>query len=197
MTYKFAKHEVHCTIDNSNPQAVADFRKECDAGGIKIIDVQNGATNVSTHVMTSTVCHSRPAAELLLRELRKVASDCGTPLIREKIEVPPNGPDDFVDENSYFEMHVNVRAANLQDVVFDRWKWFVSKNTGKAVVRGLPLWMLTARSYSTTLETFRKSCSGSMNSFRSFIDLDEPVFIEKCIYDTNVELDDHWMNPGV
>lgn len=197
MTYKFAKHEVHCTIDNSNPQAVADFRKECDAGGIKIIDVQNGATNVSTHVMTSTVCHSQTTAELLLRELRRVASDCGTPLIREKIEVPPNGPDDFVNEKSYFEMHVSVRAANLQDVVFDRWKWFVSKNTGKAVVHGLPLWMLTARSYNTTLETFRKSCTESMNSFRSFIDLGEPVFIEKCIYDTNVELDYHWMKPGV
>lgn len=197
MTYKFSKHEVHCTIDSSNPQAVELFRKECAAGGIKIIDVQNGATNVSTHVMTSTVCHSQTAAELLLTELRKVASDCGTPLIREKIEVPPIGPDDFVNAKSYFEMHVSVRAANLQDVVFDRTKWFVSKNTGKAVVHGLPLWMLTARSYNTTLETFRKSCSESMNSFQSFIDLDEPVFIEKCIYDTNPQLDDHWMKPGV
>jgi hypothetical protein len=32
-------------------------------------------------------------------------------LIREKIEVPPIGPDDFVNAKSYFEMHVNVRAA--------------------------------------------------------------------------------------
>ena len=192
----FNKHEVHCTIDSSDHLAVAAFKKECEQGGIKVIIVENGATKVSTHVMTSTVCHSRRSASLLITELREIACLTNTSLIREKIEIPPVKGDRVSGQN-YFELHVNVCVPDLARLDFDRTKWFVSQNINKRSNDGLPIHMLTARSYNISLEEFLKSCHKSMTSFETAIYKEDPIFTEKCIHDSNPCLDEHWMRPGV
>lgn len=194
----FSKHEVHCTLGPSPSQkAEAEFRRQCAAGGIKVIDVENGATKVSRHVMTSTVCHSRAAADHLIQELKHLASITGLQIVREKIKVPPAWGTDRVQEGEYFELHLNIRAFDLAKVPFDRTKWFVSQNNSKPLSNQVPLWMLTARSYDTDLGSFNEECRRSFEGFKLFIDPDEPLFVEKCIHDSNVELDKHWMQPGV
>lgn len=191
----FSKHEVHCTFSANRREDFDYFRQECRSGGIKIIDVNNGFPKVSTDVMTSTVCHSQGAAFRLMDDLDYVANKTNGNIIRKKIEVQPKITGDTVDNNEYFELHVNIRALDLNAVKFDREKWFVSQNIYKPLLADIPLWMLTARSYRTTIEQFYQSCLESMESFKSVIDRRERFFVEKCIYDTNAELDESWMKP--
>lgn len=192
----FRKFEVHCTIDDSDAVGVKHFEAQCKVEGIKVIHVDNGATRISRHVMTSTVCNSRFTADTLLQKIGHIARGCNTPVIRNKIEVSPE-PGDVVTGEEYFELHANIRCDNINEVPFDREKWYVSQNANKPVKDGKGLFMLTARGYNIGLDEFRAGCVESLESFKHLLDAEEHQFVEKCVFDDNVELDAHWMMPGV
>lgn len=80
---------------------------------------------------------------------------------------------------------------------FDSNIWFVSQNADIKTLNNKSLYLLTMRGYNTTIVDFQKAIKESLESFKHLLDDKEHFFIEKCIFDDNVQLDEHWMKPGV
>lgn len=189
-------HEIHCTISDEDKTALTRFIDLCIKNNIKIINVDNGITKISRHVMTSSTKTSYDDAKDVLWVLDLFSGISGAKIIRKKIEVQPSLVD-YVQENEYFELHANIRVENISETVFDNTKWFVSQNADKKILDNKSLYMLTMRSYNTTIVDFQKDAKESLESFKHLLDDKEHFFIEKCIFDDNVQLDEHWMKPGV
>lgn len=194
---KLAIHEVHCTIDHSNLVAATIFEELAKAKGIKIIHIDNGVTKVSRHVMTSVKAYGLGGAQDYLATIHRIAKDAGVGVLRNKIEKAPGDQNEVVQGEEYFELHASIRCVDISEVDYDANKWFVSQSPSKVLKDGKQLYLLTARGYRTTLEAFKKGCMKSMESFKHLLDTDEHQFVEKCIMDDNVKLDEHWMRPGV
>lgn len=189
-------HEVHCTVCDEDKVGLDRFLSLCAHNKIKVIHVDNGITKVSRHIMTTSTQESLDDAHRRVWFINQIAGVCGIKVLRRKIEVQPSAVDAVFDDH-YFEMHANIRVADISDAVYDYTKWFVSQNAGKAVIGDKKLYMLTMRGYNTTLAQFEKEAHESLQSFKHLLDDKEHLFIEKCILDDNVKMDDHWMRPYV
>ena len=56
------------------------------------------------------------------------------------------------------------------------------------------IFMLTARMKNISLDSFTEAVYAKMLPFIDLIADKSKVFIEECVYDTNEQLDAHWMN---
>lgn len=185
--------ELHCTVPEKDTSKVAAFRAECARFGIRVLEFINGPTGVSWHVMTSVKGTNHAQLAFRRQQIYRAAERAGLEIIRDKVEVPPSDMNDRVSGHEYFEMHIDVRAAGVGFIPYDTAVWNISSNILKPLVQGMRSFTLTARSYNCTLAEFLAKAEPSMQSFLHLAEHAGKPIVEKCVHDSNPQLDYDWV----
>lgn len=183
--------ELHVTVEHTTDERNNSFIAACKEAGIKAFVVINGVNEVSRHLMTSSVCKTAKAMELIMEIIELNAKLLGLKVIRKKAEVPAGKDFGFVYSfgsiDPYYEAHAEIKTNNIHSVPFDCNLWSVSARLDKPGE-----YLLTMRARNRTLPYFRNTCMESVKDFASY--LSNPVVqLERCISDDNVKLDADWL----
>lgn len=192
-----AVFESHITVDGTD-EAIAQFKEKMKSMDIKVISVGNGYPVIDHHHMTSVICTSQIEANAVEDIVRLTVADIeGLNISRIKLERSPSLKGSVCGD-SYYECHVEVFESAVTKKLYDPAYWFVSKNTNKVMNmpngKLEPLYMLTARNKNISLAEFTEMAFSKMLPFVYLIAVKDKVFIEECVYDSNEQLDAHWMN---
>jgi len=193
------KYEIHITVNTTD---IEKFKSDCNFIGLKpiVIETQNKKC-FDQQVMTSSKHHS----EDYNQDLNRIVNDLchmGYEIIRKKVEIEPerNGFGVGVKHETYlyYESHLRLRLPIGYDLTTFKEKitnkqWHFSKNLFKKD-ETYYYQMLTYRESKLDLIPFEHNIS----IMKLILDLEgicyDKIEIEECIYDTNINLDDSWLN---
>jgi hypothetical protein len=195
---------VHIT-SMSDP---ATFREVCTTLGVKPVHAHNivGSAVVSTELLSqSTGFGTREDALLAMSSTADRFRQAGLAVVREKVELDPRHPgapaQDHEAEMQYFEAHLRIdhapgeraRVLGLRDELYDlgHTLW-ASYNPLKRVEPGAEVSMLTARSHTMGLVSFREHAEAAQEYCARYFSM-RPLILEWAIADNNTALDSVWM----
>lgn len=196
--------EVHITCA-SDPST---FTKVCKSLGVKPVHAHNivGDLVVSTELLSqATGFGSQAEALATMHSTADRFREAGLVVVREKVELDPRhrgAPQrDHEAGAQYFEAHLRLSHAagerhsvlELRDSLagLGHTLW-ASYNPLKRVEVGEEVTMLTARSHSMGLSSFREHAEAAQAYCAQFFSM-RPLILEWAIADDNTALDKVWM----
>lgn len=183
-------YEIHITVDNNE-----NFIDDCYEFGIKPVIINMG-DEIPEHVMTSSTVKGNDAnAHAAASNFANLFRSKGYEVKRVKIETVPWHPEASRPKSSqYFETHFAISLpCDEKKLKFwaDNLGLHYSRNRlkqGEASVQ-----MLTYRNYNS-LSSFDKN----VKSIKGYLEYDgfkiAKVIQEFALYDSNVDLDQQWLN---
>lgn len=187
------EYEVHITIECDD---ISRFKNDCKYLGIKpiIIETENDSEYL-TQVMTSSK-HRGEEYQSTLKTLSTNLNELGFKVKRMKVEkLPEKLKDaDFI----YYETHLRLRLKNDFDRnillnLCKRLNFHLSRNLLKKTEEYY-YQMITYRNSDISLPEFKDIITEAKNELE-YLGLEyDKVEIEECIFDTNVSIDNKWIN---
>ena len=201
------EYEIHVTVEASD---IERFKEVCTELNVKAIVVSLSQTEEYSHVMTSSVFIGPADLTPALLEAANITNSLeahGFTTVRTKIETVPWHPDAPTITNKrtfkndqHFECHISFvvrseeEAAMLAIFAKNR-NMHMSRNPFKLNEDGSYIQMVTSRAYMSKYEIFKESVDYIIEQSKRYNFLVYKIpRIEFAIFDTNIQLDDAWVN---
>jgi hypothetical protein len=189
--------EVHITLENTeNITNISNGYSE-----LKVINIDFSNNSIQNHLMTSskykgTLSKVKNIINSLVNKLNKD----NIKVYRVKIEASPfNNDIPYLEDRSienYFETHIKVKIENKNEVLklCKENDVHLSRNSFKNLDNGKFEYFLTLRKYGMGLKDFLEN----VNNFTKLLKKNNihilETIVEYCVYDSNVDMDNEWIN---
>lgn len=189
------EYEIHITVQTGN---FDQFRSDCEEIKVKPIIIQTSKDKnipISTQVMSS----SKHSGSNMLYQMEVIAlffQGKGYKIMRKKIEIyPANKKHGF---HLYYESHIrlnlpkNYERTNL-NIACKKYDFHVSRNLLKADADTDYL-MITFRAHDTEFLNFEVHVGYMKLALIGLGIKFDKVEIEECVFDSNISIDNEWLN---
>jgi hypothetical protein len=189
--------EIHITVETDDVQK---FVADCKGFGCKPIVIETQREEIhGIQVMTSDK-FAGDSYEIALTNTVNFLESRGYKILRKKVEKQPEQQKDknFI----YYESHFRLKLPKVKDEVAmvllkgycKTFNWHYSKNLFKSSP-DFDYQMVTRRDYEMSLNEFLDVDIQGMKSFLTKMGIEfDKVEIEECIYDSNIKVDESWLN---
>jgi hypothetical protein len=188
------KYEIHITVRVENIQ---QFEIDCKSIGLKPILIDTQTQNDVYQLMTSDKYEGDNYQDQLLKSVDNLVN-LGYSVIRKKVEIMPDFTNHQIHpEHLYYESHIRFRfPKNYNKSTFINYCGEIGWHPSKNLFKSDDIWdyqMATLRKSDIDLGLFTFLVSQFVNN-PMFDGIEIKKEIEECIYDTNVNVDDKWLN---
>lgn len=185
-------YEIHITLDISD---IEIFKEKCKIMGIKpiFISTENYNKEKGNQIMTSSQ-HKGKDYKNTLKNLCNSFAEYN--ILRQKVEIQPMVKKHA--EHIYYESHLRLVLPKNYDIdiirnLCQKHNFHCSKNLFK-IEKDSVYQMITYRGYDMKLQSFQKKIWNMISILQGLkIDFDKVEF-EECIFDTNINIDNSWLN---
>jgi hypothetical protein len=190
-------YEIHVTVETDN---IDKFRQDCYDMSIKPIVIEtyseaHGTLELGSQVMTSSKYNGH-SYNTNLETISNNLQDKGYKILRQKVEKFPNSKPDssFI----YYESHLRLKLPknfnrDRLNMICKKAKLHLSKNLFKRDAN-YDYQMITYRTSNPDYKVFVDIIELIKLSFDANDIPYDKVEIEECIFDSNVSLDNRWLN---
>lgn len=183
--------EIHITVEVKD---LSQFITDCNVIGVKPIIIETEPpSEFEQQVMTSSKHNGDDYKETLSNLIDKLKN---YKIVRSKVEIQPETTKHPT--HQYYESHLRLRLPKdyNRDIISDLCKkldFHLSRNLLKKD-DDISYQMITYRNHECDFNDFNSRIDSMYNELQKIGVICDKKEIEECVYDSNIKIDNNWLN---